>query len=49
MIRQPDNLCDDQIEVWQKAVEDFYRAYRIQMQGDFASVICDYTLSIRLN
>ena len=48
MIRQPDNLSDDQIEVWQQAVEYFYRAYRMQMQGDFASAIRDYQLSIRL-
>ena len=49
MIRQPGNLSDDQIEVWQQAVEHAKRAYRMQMQGDFASVICDNTLSIRLN
>ena len=48
MIRQPDNLSDDQIEVWQQATEHFYRAYRMQMQGDFASAIRDYRLSIRL-
>lgn len=48
MIREPDNLSDDQIEVWQQAVEYFYRAYRMQMQGDFASAIRDYQLSIRL-
>jgi tetratricopeptide (TPR) repeat protein len=48
MIRQPDNLSDDQIEVWHQAVEHFHRAYRMQMQGDFASAIRDYKLSIRL-
>jgi tetratricopeptide (TPR) repeat protein len=48
MIEQPDNLPDDQIEVWQQAVEYFERAYRMQIQGDFASAIRDYQLSIRL-
>jgi tetratricopeptide (TPR) repeat protein len=48
MIRQPDNLSDDQIEPWHQAVEHFYRAYRMQMQGDLASAIRDYRLSIRL-
>jgi Tfp pilus assembly protein PilF len=48
MIQQPDNLPDDQIEVWQQAVEYFQRAYRMQMQGDVASAIRDYKLSIYL-
>lgn len=48
MIRQPDNLSDDQIEPWHQAVDHFYRGYRMQMQGDFASAIRDYKLSIRL-
>ena len=48
MIQQPDNLPDDQIEVWQQAVEYFQRAYRMQMQGDIASAIRDYKLSIYL-
>ncbi len=48
MIQQPDNLPDDQIEVWQQAVEYFERAYRMQLQGDIASAIRDYKLSIRL-
>ncbi len=48
MIRQPDNLPDDQIEVWQQALEYFQRAYRYQLQGDIASAIRDYRLSIRL-
>lgn len=48
MIQQPDNLPDDQIEVWQQAVEYFERAYRMQLQGDIASAIHDYKVSIRL-
>lgn len=48
MMRQPDNLPDDQIEVWQQAVEYFQRAYRRQVEGDLASAIRDYQLSIRL-
>ncbi len=48
MIQQPDNLPDDQIEVWQQAVEYFERAYRMQVQGDIASAIRDYKVSIRL-
>lgn len=48
MIRQPDNLSDDQIEPWHQAVEHFYRGYRMQMQGDLASAIRDYKLSLRL-
>ena len=48
MIAQPDNLPDDQIEVWQQAVEYFDRAYRMQIQGDLASAIRDYKLSLRL-
>jgi tetratricopeptide (TPR) repeat protein len=48
MIVQPDNLPDDQIEVWQQAVESFQRAYRMQLQGDLANAIHDYKLSIRL-
>jgi tetratricopeptide (TPR) repeat protein len=48
MIVQPDNLPDDQIEVWQQAVESFQRAYRMQLQGDLASAMHDYKISIRL-
>ena len=48
MIAQPDNLPDDQIEVWHQAVEYFDRAYRMQIQGDLASAIRDYKLSLRL-
>lgn len=48
MIAQPDNLPDDQIEVWQQAVEYFQRAYRMQIQGDLANAIHDYKASIRL-
>ncbi|HQY94237.1 tetratricopeptide repeat protein, partial [Caldilinea sp.] len=48
MIAQPDNLPDDQIEVWQQAVEYFQRAYRMQLQGDPAGAIHDYKASIRL-
>jgi tetratricopeptide (TPR) repeat protein len=48
MITQPDNLPDDQIEVWQQALEYFQRAYRMQIQGDLASAIHAYKASIRL-
>lgn len=48
MIAQPDNLPDDQIEVWQQAVEYFQRAYRMQIQGDLAGAIRDYKASLRL-
>lgn len=48
MIAQPDNLPDDQIEVWQQAVEYFQRAYRMQVQGDLASALHAYRASIRL-
>jgi len=48
MIAQPDNLPDDQIEVWQQAVEYFQRAHRMQLQGDPVSAIHDYKTSIRL-
>ncbi|MFO7634519.1 MAG: tetratricopeptide repeat protein [Caldilinea sp.] len=48
MIAQPDNLPDDQIEVWQQAVESFQRAYRMQVQGDLAGAIREYKASIRL-
>lgn len=48
MIVQPDNLPDDQIEVWQQAVEYLQRAYRMQLQGDLANAIHDYKASIRL-
>lgn len=48
MIAQPDNLPDDQIEVWQQAVEYFQRAYRMQVQGDLAGAIHAYKASIRL-
>ncbi|GIV67956.1 tetratricopeptide repeat protein [Caldilinea sp.] len=47
MIAQPDNLPDDQIEVWQQAVEHFERGYRMQVQGDIAAAIREYKLSIR--
>ncbi|GIK73270.1 MAG: hypothetical protein BroJett021_22580 [Chloroflexota bacterium] len=47
MIAQPDNLPDDQIEVWQQAVESFQRAYRMQVQGDIAAAIREYKASIR--
>ncbi len=46
MIAQPDNLPDDQIEVWQQAVEHFERGYRMQVQGDIATAIREYKLSI---
>ncbi|HAJ38587.1 MAG TPA: hypothetical protein DCL15_23215 [Chloroflexi bacterium] len=48
MIAQPDNLPDDQIEVWQQAVEYLQRAHRMQLQGDLANAIHDYKASIHL-
>ena len=48
MLEPPEDLSDDQIEVWQQALEYFQRGYREQMQGDLASAIQDYRLSLRL-
>ena len=48
MLEPPEDLPDDQIEVWQQALEYFQRGYRMQMQGDLASAIQDYRRSLRL-
>jgi tetratricopeptide (TPR) repeat protein len=48
MLRPPDNLPDDQIEVWQQALEYFHQAYRLQREGDWAGAIQAYQRSIRL-
>ncbi len=48
MIQPPDDLSDDQIEVWQQALEYFNRAYQLQTLGDWAGAIRDYKRSIRL-
>ena len=48
MLQPPEDLPDDQIEVWQQALEYFQRGYRQQMQGDLASAIQDYRHSLRL-
>lgn len=48
MIQPPDDLSDDQIEVWQQALEYFNRAYHLQTLGDWAGAIRDYKRSIRL-
>ncbi len=48
MIPTPGDLPDDQIEVWQQAVEYFHQAYRLQREGDWAGSIHAYKLSIRL-
>lgn len=48
MLQTPADLPDDQIEVWQQAVEYFHRAYQQQTSGDWASAISDYKRSIVL-
>ena len=48
MIRQPDNLSDDERTAWMQAADHFHRAYRRQMEGDFATAIRDYKISIRI-
>jgi Tfp pilus assembly protein PilF len=48
MIQPPDNLPDEQIEVFQQAAELFHQAYRDQGRGDLASALHGYRLSIRL-
>lgn len=48
MIRQPDNLSDDERTAWAQAADHFHRAYRRQMEGDFASAIRDYKISLRI-
>jgi Tfp pilus assembly protein PilF len=48
MLEPPEDLPDDQIEVWQQALEYFQRGYRMQMQGDLATAIQDYRHSLRL-
>jgi tetratricopeptide (TPR) repeat protein len=49
MLRQPDHLSDDQIEVWQQAVEYCYRAYQFQRTGDTDEAVRHYRLSLRLS
>ncbi|MCB0043627.1 MAG: tetratricopeptide repeat protein, partial [Caldilinea sp.] len=48
MLQMPEDLPDDQIEVWQQASEYFYRAYHRQMRGDVAGAIADYRHSVNL-
>jgi tetratricopeptide (TPR) repeat protein len=48
MIQLPPDLPDDQIEVWQQAVESFYQANRLQRQGDWAGAIRAFRHSIHL-
>jgi len=47
-MRPPPNLSDDQIEVWQQALEYFQMAFRAQQEGDLAEAIRLYSTSIRL-
>lgn len=48
MITPPENLSDDQIEVWQQALEYFHRALALQKRGDLGSALRDYRNSIAL-
>ena len=48
MIHLPPDLPDDQLEVWQQAVESFYQANRLQRHGDWAGAIRAYRQSIQL-
>jgi len=48
MLQMPEDLPDDQIEVWQQASEYFHRAYHRQMRGDVAGAIADYRHSVNL-
>lgn len=48
MIQPPDDLPDEQVEVFQQAAEHFALAYRDQQAGDYASALRGYRLSIRL-
>ena len=48
MLREPEELPDEQIEVWQQASEYFYRGYQRQQRGDLAGAIQDYKQSIFL-
>jgi Tfp pilus assembly protein PilF len=48
MLLPPDDLSDDQIEVWQQAAEYFHRAYQQQASGDLAGAMQDYQRSLML-
>jgi Tfp pilus assembly protein PilF len=48
MLFPPEDLSDDQIEVWQQATEYFHRAYQMQVAGDLAGAIQDYRRSLML-
>lgn len=48
MFQMPEDLPDDQIEVWQQSSEYFHRAYHRQMRGDVAGALEDYRHSINL-
>ncbi|MGL4648707.1 MAG: tetratricopeptide repeat protein [Caldilineaceae bacterium] len=48
MIQPPDDLPDEQVEVFQQAAEHFAMAYREQQTGDLAAALRGYRLSIRL-
>ena len=46
MLREPENLSDEQIEIWHQASEYFYRGYQHQKHGDIAGAIQDYKQSL---
>ena len=48
MLLPPENLSDDQIEVWQQALEYFHRALAHQKTGDLGSALRDYRSSLAL-
>lgn len=48
MLLPPENLSDDQIEVWQQALEYFHRALALQKAGDLGSALRDYRRSLAL-
>jgi len=47
-MRPPPNLSDDQIEVWQQALEYFQMGFRAQKEGDWAEAMRLYGHSINL-
>ena len=45
-LQMPEDLPEEQIEVWQQASEYFHRAYQRQRRGDWAGAIQDYKHSL---
>jgi len=46
MLQMPNDLPEEQIEVWQQASEYFHRGYQRQRRGDWAGAAQDYRLSL---